>query len=103
MRRPWSASLPNQNAFSELFLDVDYDTMVIDAGDSVCVEFVISGVFTGDLDTTVSINDGEVDETVAPTGKKFSIRTTDHVWWKDGKIVRFNVYYDPAEMTRQLV
>jgi ketosteroid isomerase-like protein len=93
----------NQKAFSELTLNVDYDTMVIDAGHACCVEFVISGVFTGDLDTSISVNDGELDDSVAPTGKSFSIRTTDHVWWKDGKIYRFNVYYDPAEMTRQLV
>ena len=93
----------NQDAFSELYLDVDYDTMVIDAGDSCCVEFVISGKFSGSLDSTVSISDGEVEETVAPTGKSFKMRSTDHIWWRDGKIYRFNVYYDPAEVTRQLV
>lgn len=92
----------NQDAFSELFLDVDYGTMVIDAGDSCCVEFVISGTFSGALDTTVSISDGEVDDSVAPTGKRFTMRSTDHVWWRDGKIYRFNVYYDPTEVTRQL-
>jgi len=93
----------NQAAFSEMFLDVDYATGVIDAGDSCAVEFVISGTMKGDLDTTVSINDGEVADTVAATGKKFTIRTTDHVWWRDGKIYKFTVYYDPAEATRQLV
>lgn len=93
----------NQDAFSELHLEVDHDAMVIDAGDSVAVEFIISGTFTGDLDASVSINDGEVGDSVAATGKKFTMRSTDHVWWRDGKIYRFNVYYDPAEVTRQLV
>lgn len=93
----------NQHAFSELFLDVDPETMVMDAGDCVAVEFVISGRFTGDLDASVSINDGEVGDSVAPTGQAFKMRSTDHVWWRDGKIYRFNVYYDPQEVTRQIV
>lgn len=93
----------NQEAFSELFLDVDYEAGVIDAGDCVAVEFIISGSFTGTLDSSISINDGDVGDSVAATGKKFTMRSTDHVWWRDGKIYRFHVYYDPAEVTRQLV
>ena len=92
----------NQAAFSEMDLHVDYDTMVIDAGDSCCVEFIISGFFTGALDTTKSINNGTVSDELTENGVHWSIRTTDHVWWKDGKIYRFNVYYDPAEMMKQL-
>ena len=93
----------NQDAFSDLVLDVDREKMVIDAGDCVAVEFIISGTFTGALDSTVSIRDDEVEDSVAPTGKSFTMRSTDHVWWRDGKIYQFNVYYDPAEVTRQLV
>jgi ketosteroid isomerase-like protein len=92
----------NQAAFAGMELHVDYETMVVDAGDSCAVEFVITGRFTGALDTTKSISDDSAPDEMAATGVAFSLRTTDHVWWRDGKIYRFNVYYDPGEMIRQL-
>lgn len=92
----------NQDAFSDLVLEVDEDSMVIDAGDCCAVEFVISGTFTGSLDTTKSIDDGDKPGELAGTGRRFTMRSTDHVWWKDGKIYRFNVYYDPNEVIHQL-
>ncbi|SHK02960.1 Ketosteroid isomerase-related protein [Pseudonocardia thermophila] len=98
-----SRFVANQNAFSDLKLEVDPEHGVIDAGDCCAVEFIITGTLKGDLDTTVSINDGTVGDTVKATGKKFRMRSTDHVWWRDGKIYKFSVYYDPAEPTRQIV
>src|SRR5437879_11170575 len=67
----------NQDAFSNLVLQVDHDSMVIDAGDSCAVEFIISGIFTGSLDTSKSINDGLTPGEVEATGLRFTMRSTD--------------------------
>jgi hypothetical protein len=92
----------NQGAFSGMKLNIDLENGVIDAGDRAAVEFLITGYFTGSLDQSISITDGESPDAIAGGGQAFQMRSTDHIWWDGQKITRFHVFYDPAEPLRYL-
>lgn len=86
----------NKGAFTNVRHVVDFENGVIDAGDALAVEFVITGTFTGALDPSQGMapTDGDGADTIAATGRDFELRSTDHVWQTDGRISRFNIYYD---------
>ena len=60
-------------------------------GNQVSVEWVATGIHTGDLPE------------LPASGRFFSIRGVTVVIREDGKIVRESLYYDVAELRRQLV
>lgn len=86
-------------AFSEITHDVDFENDVIDAGDSLAVEFTMSATHTGVIKASAGTG---VTRDIPPTFRRFTTRTTDHVWWRDGKIYRFNIFFDPTDRLRQL-
>ena len=88
-----------EGAWSDLKMGIDVENGVIDGGDCAAVEFLITGIFSGSLDQSVSISEGET-EVIAGKGQSIQMRSTDHIWWNGEQITRFHVFYDPAEPMR---
>lgn len=88
------------DAFSDVTHEVDLVNGVIDNEDALAVEFMFSGVHTGTIQPDASLG---IKRKVPATGRRFRVRTTDHVWRNgEGLINRFHIYLDPTERMRQL-
>ncbi len=90
----------NLDAFVDIVHEVDHESGVIDAGDALVVEFLVRGRHGGGrlrVEGAHPTDDADAPREIAPTGAPFEIRTTDHVWARNGKIVRFHIHNDPSE------
>ena len=84
----WRAYL---DAFSDLSVAI---TSQLDAGDTALDEWTFSATHSGALETPGA--------TVAPTGRRVTLRGADAGVVRDGALVEHRLYYDQAELLEQL-
>jgi acyl dehydratase/predicted ester cyclase len=82
-------------AFCRAFPDLHHEIAgAVEARDELALELIVSGTHQGPLATPAG--------DVPPTGRRATWRAADLFSVRDGKVVEWHAYFDPAELAAQL-
>jgi predicted ester cyclase len=83
------ALLQMLRGYREAFPDLRHAVRAhVEAGDTIALELEVTGTHTGPMQTPQG--------TVAATGKKITWESCDYLRVKQGRVISWHVYHDPA-------